>query len=98
VDPPIIALGQDEMMAALVFQGTTEIGGIFTSVEVEDAATYICGYLAMKTDRYHQQLNETCLRSCDKCSSILTAKDFRFHLFVSFKEYVQSDDPHKGLK
>ena len=84
----------EEIQTALFYDGspTSPIGGIFNSIEAENAASYFSGYLAMKLDTFHNNKLGSKAIHCETCSSIFVTQDLNLHLFISFKEYKENVD------
>ena len=81
---------------AIEFGGPTIIGGLFESSN--SGAAYISGYFAHKLAAFHSRELQNSLQTCSSCSSILTEQDLNIHLFLSFKEYNDSNNASWGLK
>lgn len=85
--PAEFELTEEFICNSLEFDEVTSVGGLFESVESENAASYFSGYLLMKVNVKHKRIDNKAISNCNECSKLLSKPNFDFHLFNSFKEY-----------
>ena len=90
----IPTLNIENIEEILNYPGNPLVGRVFDDHSNTNSLSYYTGFITTKLNKLHVRFNQISLNECPICCNILVPSDLGVHLFTTFKEYSNKEDPN----